>query len=68
MAAIPPGIPPGIPAIQPIIMNIRGSFNSAVEFDNLLSRIGLNPRCRNRIINDEGIVSSQELAETRPKD
>ena len=61
MAAVPPGIPP-------IPINILGSFNSAVEFDNLLVRIGLNQRCRNRLIADEGITTAQDLAETRPKD
>ena len=61
MAAVPPGIPP-------IPINILGSFNSVVEFDNLLVRIGLNQRCRNRLIADEGITTAQDLAETRPKD
>ena len=60
MAAVPPGM-------LPVFMNITDLFNSAAEFDSLLTRIGLNPRCRNRIIDNEGTTSSQELAETRPK-
>ena len=70
MAAIPPGIPgiPGIPGMTPIPLTISGSFNSAVEFDNLLARIGLSVRYHSCLITDEGTTTAQDLAKTRIKD
>ena len=61
-------IPPGIPAILATPFTITGYFNSAAEFDNLLSRIGLNVGCCNQLIADEDITTAQDLANTRPKD
>ena len=56
---------PGIPAIP---LTITGVFNSAMEFYQLLSRISINVRCRNRLIVDERISNAQDMSETRPKD
>ena len=57
-----------VPEIPAIPLTITGVFNSAMEFDQLLNRIGINVRCRNRLIVDKGISTAQDMSETRPKD
>ena len=54
-----------IPALP---LTIYGAFNSPGTFIQLLVCIGLNNRCLNRLTNNEGISTAQELSDTRPKD
>ena len=58
-------IPPGNSAIP---LTITFAFNSAVKFDNILSRISIKLQCLNCLIVDEGITTAKEKVETRPRD
>ena len=54
--------------IHALPLTITEVLNSPFAFLQLLIQIGINDRCRTRLIQDEGISTAQELLDTRPKD